>query len=303
MRIGLTRLHIFYLVAKHGSMKKAADLLYVSPPAVTMQIKKMEEQLGAPVFERIHGVLRLTDYGRGLYARVEPIFDQLDAVERYIEGMAQDEERVLMLGTHHLPGNYFIPDLIEHVRAQYPELDVRMSLGTQDGLLEKVLRQQLDVTLIIGEPPQGVPCRAMHLFDVELVLVTADPDLFRNAACISMHELEGVPLILQQQGTGARSTVLDWFGRSGVTPNVLLENLSSDVIKQFLPKMKAASFIGRFIVQEDLDRRLLREIRVEQGLPAIRFQLVYRDAECLNPKLRKFLDGVRGFTPSFETMP
>lgn len=303
MQTGLMRLYIFYLVARHGSMKKAADILYVSPPAVTMQIKKMENELGVPLFGREHGVLSLTERGRGLYARVEPMFEHLPAVDRYIGNMMRNEESILLLGTHHVPGKYFIPDLIGHVRARYPELDVRMELGTQSGLLDMLRQRQLDCALIVGEPPKGFSCRTERLFAVELVLVTAWPGLFGDARRVSMRELEGVPIILQQQGGGARRAVLACFERSGIQPVILLDNLSSDIIKQFLPKHKAIACISRFVVQEDIERGLLREIQVDEGLPPIPFHIICRDAESPHPQLEKFLDGIKGFVPPFAMLP
>ena len=301
MRISLTKLHTFYLVARHGSMKKAAALLYVSPPAVTMQIRKLEEELGVSVFARGQGPLCLTERGRELYALVSPMFSQLDVIERYVSGLVQGEDQVLRLGTHHLPANYFIPDLIAHVRAEHPDLHVQMSLGTQDRLLEKLSMQELDLALIIGEPPSGSSFQAVPLFGVNLAPVTADPALLPSGHA-SMRDLADVPLILQQHGSGARQAVLDWFERFGVTPNIFWDNLSSDVIKQFLPTTKALSFIGRFIVQAEIDEQLFREIKIDEGLPVIRFHLVSMDAGSLPRKIRLFLEGFKDFSPCFHTV-
>ena len=300
MQVNLTRLHVFYLTALHGSMKKAAEKLYVSPPAVTMHIRKLEEELGLPLFTRKQGGLLLTEQGKTLYELVEPMFRQLDGIERYLSDLARGEDRELCFGTHHLNAKYFIPDLLSHVRTLHPELSIQMTLGVQDMLLEKLAEHQLDLVLIIGEPPQNPTFQSVPLFNMEMALVTAHPALFASGTA-SMQEMEGVPLLLQQHGGGVRKAVMDWFESFGVRPDILLDDLSSDVIKQFLPRYQALSFIGRFIVQHELDSGLLREISLQEGSPILRFHIVHNAAPLSRP-VRQFLESLRSFSPSFRTV-
>ncbi|CAK7070084.1 MAG: HTH-type transcriptional activator CmpR [Desulfovibrio sp.] len=302
MRINLNQLHVFYLAGRHKNMAEAAKRLYVSAPAVTMQIKKLEQWLGFPVFQRGHGELQFTERGRALYDAVKPLFFDLSGLERYIQDLVQTEEVELKLGTHHLPGNYFIPDLIAYVHAKYPKLKVRMELGTQDRLLEELAQQKLDLALMIGDLPPDVKCKTLHLFDEELVLVTAADSELAKLESVQAKDLASIPLILQQKGAGARRAVLDFLSAHGVPPNIRLENLSSDVIKQFLPKMEAAALIGRFIVQKELDDGVFHEIRLEVDKPPVsRFYLAYMDSQYIPLKVRYFLSGVAGFKPHFRT--
>ena len=299
MQVSLTRLHVFYLTALYGSMKKAAEKLYVSPPAVTMHIRNLEEELGLPLFARKQGGLLLTEQGKKLYDLVEPMFRQLDGIERYLDDLVSGEHRELRFGTHHLNANFFIPDLLAHVRTLHPELSMQMTLGVQDVLLEKLAAHQLDLVLIIGEPPQDARFQAVPLFNVEMVPVTAHHALFASATA-SMQEMDGVPLLLQQRGGGARKTVMDWFERFGVRPDILLDDLSSDVIKQFLPRYRALSFIACFIVQQELDSGLFRRITLREGFPILRFHIVHNAAPVSRP-VRQFLESIRSFSPSFRT--
>lgn len=302
MRINLNQLSVFYLAAKHKSLKEAAREIYVSPPAVTMQIKKLEAWLGFAVFERGQGDLRLTERGRALYAALEPVFGGLDELEQYLEGLRQVEEAELRFGTHHLPANYFIPDLLAYVRARHPGMRVQMELGTQDSLLEKFFQQRLDLVLIIGDPPEGAACKTLHLFDVNVALVVSAAGEFGKIDTISVKDVPKMPLILQQKGTGALRSVLSFLKQHEVEPNILLKNLSSDVIKTFLQKMPSGSFIGRFIVQKELDEGIFHEIKILEGPLTCSFNLVYSDKKDLPPKLAHFLTAVPGFAPSFAAM-
>lgn len=300
MRVNVNQLRVFYLAARHKSMTKAANILYVSTPAVTMQIKKLEGWLGFSVFERSQNEIRLTERGQRLYTAVEPIFNNLDDIERYIEEMMQTVEVEIRLGTHHLPGNYFISDLIAYAQTKHPNLKVQIELGTQDALLEQLFQQELDLAVIIGDLPEEKQCRTVHLFDEELLLVTAAESTLGTICSLSIKELDAIPLILQQRGTGVRRNVLDFLNDHDIHPPILQENLSSDVIKQFLHKMPAAAFISRFIVQKELDMGTLHEIRVVEGVPPTQFYLAYLNSTHIPAKIKHFLSGIVGFTPDFH---
>lgn len=302
MRINLNQFYVFYLAARHNSMAAAARNLYVSPSAVTMQVKKMESLLGFSVFDRSQGELRLTEKGEELFNVLDTIFGNVDELEQCIRDLTRAEEGEVKLGTHHLPGNYFISDLIAQAQEKYPDLKVKIELGTQDALLEKLYLQQLDFVLIIGEMPPESKCRVIHLFDEEIALVTSSKGDLGAITSLSVRELGGIPLILQQKGTGALREVLHFLERHEVQPDILLENLSSDVIKQFLHTMRAGSFIGRFIVQKELDEGSFHEIKIREGTPVYRFQLVYLDNQYLPLRVKHFIAGIAGFTPKFHIL-
>ncbi len=297
MRVNLNQMCVFYLAARHKSMVAAAKILYVSPPAVTMQVKKMETWLGFSVFERGLGELRLTPRGKALYDIVAPMFDGLEELERNIHDLVQEEGGELRLGAHHLPANYFIPDMLAKVREKYPALKVSLELGTQDRLLEKLFQQQLDLVIIVGNPSPDAKCRLVHLFDEEWPLVTAAGHNLGKLDYVSAQDLGSIPLILQQKGTGARQAVLGFLRRHNVQPNITFDNLSSDVIKPFLQKMEAVAFIGRSIAQKALNEGLLHEINIVEGPLVCHFQLAYMDNQYIPVKISQFLAGITGFTP------
>lgn len=295
MHIGLNKLYVFYLAARYGSMKKAAARLYVSPPAVTMQLRKLEEETGLQLFARPRSPLRLTRHGEELYSQLAPVFQRLDEVRQRLADMARVENRVLRLGAHHLPARYFMPDLIGLARERQPTLRVRITLDIQDLLLEKLLSHELDLALIIGEPPDA-RFAAVPLCTADLLLVTARPDLAPSGR-LRLRDLNGMPMLLQQHGSGARRTIQDWLRRAGVRPEIRMDNMSSDVLKQFLPRVPSVAFIARFIAQEDVDAGRLRELVLEDAVepPHFLFQLVRLADERPSEMVARFLADARDF--------
>ncbi|MDL2307475.1 LysR family transcriptional regulator [Desulfovibrio sp. OttesenSCG-928-C06] len=295
--MNLNQLSVFYLAARYRRMTEAARALYVSTPAVTMQIKKLENWLGFTVFERGHGELVLTERGRELYEKIEPIFSQLEDLERYLESAASTEEMEVRFGFYHIAGIYFVPDLIAHVRSRFPKMVVKMEMGTKDVLLEKLAQQQVDAIMIIGKPPAGIKCKYKRMFDEELALITAKDGKLGSIDSISVKELDRIPLMLQQEGTGALNTIREFLEKHQVEPNILIKNISSDVTRQFMPKMLSAAFVGRFIIQKELASGKFHEIRIKEGNPAANYYLVYPDTPELPEKLDNFIEGVEGFAP------
>lgn len=295
MRININQLYVFYLVGLHKSVTIAAKKLHVSKPAVSMQIKNLEDWLGFNLFEREKKAFILNKTGKTLYESVTPMFAHVKDVEEQIQNMLELEEAELRLGTHHLPGNYFIPDLIAHARNKHPNLKINIELGTQDVLLDRLFQSQLDVVLIISEAPKDSNCKTVLLFKEELAFVTSSGSHFAKLEAVNIERLSTMPIILQQHGTGALRSVLDFYEKHKIKPNILLNNLSSDVIKQFLHKMQACSFINRFIVQKEIDEGILHEIKINGANPTSSFHLAYTDST----KLKNFLTAIADFSPNF----
>lgn len=301
MRINLNQLYVFYLVARHKSMAAAAKLLFVSRPAITMQIKKIEEWLGFPVLERESKGLTLTKKGNQLFTMVESSFKHLEEQEKLILDMVQDKEHEIRLGTHHLPGNYFIPDLLAFAKTKKPNITIQMQLGIQDDLLEKMLQQKLDVILLIGkEIPEEKNLTIIPLFEEPLILVSSISGVFSQVDSISVTDLQNIPIILQQKGSGARRAVIDFLAAHGIEPNIVWDNLSSDVIKQFLPNSNACALVGRFIVQKELDEHILHEITITDASPTFQFYLAYVDTPYTPQRVKDFIAGISGFSPKFH---
>lgn len=299
MRLNLNQLYVFYLVAQNKSMLITAEALFISPPAVSRQIKTLEEWLGFDLFIRRGTQLVITRSGQKLFFALHDIFKNVPATESHIAELMHTEKNLIRLGTHHLPGNYFIPDLLMYSKRQNPDLNLEMELGPQDDMLEKLLLRELDFVLMIGKPPTEAKCKSLHLFATDLALVVSSKGELAHLDNIAIEELSEIPLIIQQKRTGARRVVLDYFMHYGITPNIVLDNLSSDVVKQFLPKMRAASFINRFIVQSELDSNIFHEITIEGPSPICHFYLAYRDAKNLPQRSQLFLASLEGFAPRF----
>jgi len=157
------------------------------------------------------------------------------------------------------------------------------------------------VVLVAGDPPNNECYKAVHLFDQDLVLVAATGSKLGKLA-LAAKDLADVPLILPQRDSGPRRAVLAFLSRHDVKPNILLENLTADVIKKFLPKMEAASFIIRSDVQKELDEGLLQEIPfIVDKPPVSRFCFVYMEAKYIPIKIKNFLACIEGFSPKFRT--
>ena len=295
MYVNLNQLRAFYTAARNRSMAAAADRLHVSPPAITMQIKKLEEWLGFPLFCRSRPGLELTEQGQTLYTLAATVFDNVEHLERQVEEMVGKRERELLFGTYHIPARYVMPHLLAHARRTCPGLRIRMTLGTQEESLERLRRRDLDVALLVSPPPLPRIKTVLLCRETVPLVVAADSSLCEREV-IDVRELGRLPLILQQRGTGFVQAVRDYLQQHGVAPCIAMEDLSSDIVKQFLLQDEGAAFITRFAIQKELDEGTLREIRIAEGGPTIEFSLAYLDQQYLSPGLQQFLDSLSEFS-------
>lgn len=295
MYVNLNQLRAFYLAARYTSMAAAANKLHVSPPAITMQIKKFEQWLGFPLFSRNRPTLVLTGQGETLYALAKTVFENVEHLEKHLEEMVGNRECELLFGTYHIPARYVMPHILAHVRRTCPRLRLRMTLGTQEESLARLRRRDLDVALLVS-PPSLPKIKTVLLCRENVPLVVTAGSALCKREVIGVRELGSLPLILQQRGTGFVQAVREYLHQHGVAPCIAMEDISSDIVKQFLLQDEGAAFITRFAIQKELDEGTLQEIRIAEGGPTIEFSLAYLDQQYLSPGLQQFLDSLSGFS-------
>lgn len=295
MYVNLQQLRVFYLVISCKSMAAAAKKLFVSRAAVTMQIRNFEEQLGFELFSHKRGGLVLTEHGSRIYLFAKTIFEEVDNLERYVDGVMRDRQDVFMLGAHHVMAQYFLPSITEHVQLHWPNLRLQVVLGTRGTFVEKILAKEIHAAIILGKA-ENSQIVSKTLFADNAVLVSSPDGFLAKKKVVHVEELANVPLILQQTDTGVYAAVQDFLQQHAVKPLIHLENISSDIIKTFLiQKQDTVAFIPRYAVQKELENGLLSAITVAEGLPVIVKSLIYLKQSKLPFVLQMFIEALDSF--------
>lgn len=278
-------LESFLRVADMGSVSRAAEKLHLSQPAVTKQVRTLEEALGVALVERSGRGIRLTEAGELLaeYGRRGSLL--LDECRQALADLAQGGRGRLTLGAGVTTCIFHLPAWLRRFRQRHPSVDVVVRTSTSRAVTEQVLDRELDLGFVTS-PVRDARLAVKPLFAEDIVLVAA-PD-FRVRRGIS---LGGVPLILFPPTTGFRRYLDDTLGSERLGRQVKMETDSVEAIKSFVEVGLGASFLPATSVAGEIAAGRLQRLRLS-GLPRLRrsTSVVYRSDRRMGSAAQYFLD-------------
>jgi len=250
------RLQVFYTVAKHLSFTKAAEQLFMTQPAVTFQIKQLEEQFNARLFERSHGRIALTPAGRLVMEYAGRILGLSEEMETRVAELNGAMSGPLLLGASTTIAEFILPRILGEFKVKHSQVHAHLTVGNSEMIETRVADHALDLGLI--ESPSHLQGLATEVCcEDELVLICQPAHRFARAASVKPQELIGEPFIGRETGSGTREFMDQYLRSSGVAPedlNLVMELGSPEAIKGVVETGLAVSVVSRATV--DKERRL-----------------------------------------------
>jgi DNA-binding transcriptional LysR family regulator len=283
----LRQLRVFAAAARHQSFGKAADELHLTPPAVSMQIRELEQQVGLPLFDRSGRQVALSVTGEYLLVYVRKVLatlkDAEDAIAR-LRGLETGRVSIGMVST----AKYFVPRLLAQFRQEHPAIEVKLAVGGNREQLVALLRANEVDLAIMGRPPRELATRA-EPFAVHPHSVVAAPDhpLMRiGHAPASL--LNNYEFIIREPGSGTRAAMEKFFADHRLQPRVAMEMASNETIKQAVMAGMGVSFLSLHTI--GLERRAgLLAVPDIEGLPVLkRWYVVNNLSKTLSPAAEAF---------------
>lgn len=251
------RLRIFHAVAKQGSFTRAAESLFMSQPAVTFQIRQLEERYQVRLFERGHGHISLTPAGQLVMEYAERIIALSDEMETRLSEMTEEMRGGLQIGSSSTLAESFMPRILSEFNALYPQTRPRLVVANSESIENRVATHVLDVGLVEGKVA-GENVEAEFCGEDELVVICAPDYPLANARSLTPKQLRDYEYIAREPGSGTRQVVEDYFREAGVPP----ETLKSQMELGNLESLKAivATGLGYAIISSrSVERELLPE--------------------------------------------
>ncbi len=286
-QLALVPLSTFHLVARLGSVSRAAHELGISQPAVTQQIRRLERSLGLALFDRIGRRIVVTDAGRTLDTFAQRIFHLLDAAHEAMDSLTGLRTGRLDVGASRTAGAYYIAGLLDRFKQRYPGVQVSLSVGNSESILAKVLDFSLHAGLIAG------PCDDPRLVSLPLIrdrLFVALPPghALGEKRVISIQDLRGYPLILREPGSATRRLIAEAFQARGLDAAPSMELESNEAIKSAVNDGIGVGILARAAIAQDLaaGRLIGRPLREPLYLD---FSLVYHRDRTASPVVAAFL--------------
>lgn len=287
MNITFRQLRVFVTAARHQSFGRAAEELHLTPPAVSMQMKELESQVGLPLFERDGRRVALTVTGEYflVYARriLVTLKDAEDAVARF-RGLKSGRLTIGMVST----AKYFLPRLLGRFRTEHEGIEVRLRVGNREHLVELMKRNEVDLA-VMGRPPQELATRA-EPFAAHPHVVVAPPGhpLLGHSGVLDPQALSSHGFISREPGSGTRAAMEQFFQQHRVEPRIDMEMASNETIKQAVMAGMGLSFLSLHTLGLELRQGLLGIPEVE-GLPVVRrWYVVNTLSKLLSPAAEAF---------------
>lgn len=271
------RIRVFRAVARQLNFSRAAEELFLTQPAVTQQIKALEEELRVPLFYRTGGHISLTPGGKALLPiaeRMKALSDE--AVLAVAEAYGQKAGE-LSLGASQTIGQYLLPTLVAGFLDENPNVRITARSGNSDSILEALVARDIQLALIEG-PEQRKDIHLEPFMDDQMVLVVPTSHEWADQE-ISADELRNEPLVMREFGSGSRRVVEHALASIGLTPKELNISMELDSTEGLLSAVEAGlgvTFVSRWAVRNQLILGSLRTSRV-RGLELSRkFSIVYQ---------------------------
>lgn len=269
------RLKVFRTVAEQLSFRKAAEQLFLTQPAVTLQIKALEDDLGVRLFDRASGRVSLTRQGVLLLRYAQKISTLVAEAEQELAAGEGQLSGTLALGVSTTIGQYILPRLIGAFLAEHPRVHLSLHSGNTEEVVQLLLQGKVSIGLIEG-PSRHRDVRTEPFMEDELVLI-ARTDF--EADRLSHQELLASTLLMREQGSGSRRVVEAAFERAGLKlksfKNVM--NLdSTETIKSAVEAGLGIGFVSRWAIAKELELRVLKVVGAAGIRVTRHFSLVSR---------------------------
>ncbi len=248
------RLQVFYTVARLLSFTKAAEALHMTQPAVTFQVRQLEDHFNTRLFDRVHNRVTLTEAGRQAFGYAEKIFELYNEMENAVKELTGDLSGSLTIGASTTIAEYMLPDLLRGFKAEFPELNLKLKVSNSDGIVTMVENSTIDLGVV--EAPVSnknlivEPCRVD-----QLVVVVAPEHRFAERETLEMKELSGEPFICREEGSGTRDVIMDYLARQSLQPgalNVCMELGSPESIKGAVEAGMGVSILSKATLGKEL---------------------------------------------------
>jgi LysR family transcriptional regulator, low CO2-responsive transcriptional regulator len=285
--VSLRQLRIFSAVGKHLSFARAAEELALTAPAVSMQIKDLEEQVGMPLFDRSSRTVSLTTVGEYLLAHARRVLAAMRDAEdmvanlRGLKGGALD---VAMVST----ATYFVPRLLAQFRREHPQVEIRLQVAENREQIAVAMQRGEVELAVMGRPPREWATRGEPFAWNPLVLVTAVDHPFAGAELVTPEALAREAFILREPGSGTRAALEEYMHAHHMAATGVMQMSSNEAIKQAVIAGMGISLLSLHTIGLELTQGLIATPEVA-GLPVMhRWHLVHNAGKVLSPAAEAF---------------
>ncbi len=287
MNITFRQLRVFVEVAQLGSVTRAAQALHLTPPAVSMQVKEIESQVGLPLFDRQGRQISLSTTGEYFLVHAKRLLSTLRDAENAMARFKRLDHGQLTVGMVST-AKYFVPRLLADFKKDHPRIAVRLVVaGNREQLVARMQAGEVDLS-VMGRPPKELATRGEAFAAHPMVFVCPPEHPLLRLGRPPVEALAPYPFIVREQGSGTRTAMQRFFSERRFEPEITMEMSSNETIKQAVMAGMGVSFLSLHTLGLELRTGLLSLLDIA-GTPLMRsWNVVHLQSKVLSPAAEAF---------------
>jgi len=291
--LNLKQLKVFYYVAKHLSFTRAAEELFITQPAVTMQVSSLERQYGLRLFSRKKNELSLTEAGNVLYPYAERVMEIGFEAERALFNLKANPHGVLRIGTTKTIARYLLTPYILRFQTAFPRVRIKVDEGSSEEMAMSVLYGRNDLAIVgrisYEDRLETIPFPDHESDELFLAVPPSHPLATRDE--VALAEIAEEPLILRERGSGTRHVILRRFEALGLSPRILLEAGNVDFIKDLIQRGAGVGILGEISVAQEVSMGTIHAVPIT-GRPVLEIDIVLAKGGHRSVPVKEFLKAI-----------
>ena len=295
------RLQVFHTVARLLSFTKAAESLHMTQPAVTFQVRQLEEYFNTRLFDRTHNRISLTAAGQRVYEFSDRIFDLYSEMENAVSDMTGEISGVLVIGASTTIAEYMLPALLGDFKKKYPDVNVHLKVSNSDGIVSMVENNDIDLG-VVEAPVMNKNLVVEECRKDRLVAIVPPPHTLAANQQVKLRELMDDAFIAREEGSGTREVIQDYLGDLGMQPSdlhVAMELGSPEAIKGAVEAGMGVSIVSEVTIHKELQLGTL--VALELDPPIERpFSFVHQKQKFRQRAMDELLDFARAYCLSHQ---
>ena len=290
------RLQVFYTVARLLSFTKAAETLHMTQPAVTFQVRQLEDHFDTRLFDRTHNRVALTEAGHKAYEYAEQIFTLYSEMENTVKELTGDISGALTMGASTTISEYMLPALLRGFTVEFPDINLRLKVSNTEGIVSMVENSMIDLGVVEGPVSNKNLLVEVCRIDQLVVVVPPEHEIAERKS-IPLEEVMGFPFICREEGSGTREVIMDHMVKLGLDRNnlnVSLELGSPESIKGAVEAGMGISIASLATLEKELKLGTLVAVTLDPPMERS-FSFVRQRQKFRLRAMEKLLDYARAY--------
>ena len=290
------RLQVFHTVARLLSFTKAAESLHMTQPAVTFQVRQLEEYFNTRLFDRTHNRISLTEAGQRVYEFADRIFDLYAEMENAVRDMTGEISGVLIIGASTTIAEYMLPALLGDFKKKYPDINVHLKVSNSDGIVHMVENNDIDLG-VVEAPVMNKNLVVEECRKDRLVAIVSPQHALAQQQKVRLPELLEAAYIDREEGSGTREVILEYLSELGMNStdvHVSMELGSPEAIKGAVEAGMGVSIVSEVTIHKELQLGTLVALELDPPLERP-FSFVHQKQKFRQRAMDELLEFARAY--------